>query len=99
MDCLLQSPEFSDTSSGGYRRFLGSIFTYGGISFIVLQRILFLLLILPLLRMSVMCHYRNHPECIRFTSFRLQDPLTAHGSMNHPIKKHFKLRFTNNRKD
>ena len=79
MDCLLRSTEFSDDLSGGYKRFLGPIFTYGGATFIPSgTNFVARFDIVPLFNADNRSIVRNHPECVRYTSFRLQSPLAAH---------------------
>lgn len=90
MKCLIHSPEFDPNGNGPYAGRLGSIYTYGAASFISsgLNFVSWFDLI-PWLNPLNWWTAITHPECIRFTPFRLQTPWTAHGFDNPSYQEAF----------
>ena len=78
MDCILHSPEFHGDSSE-YNKYIGSIFTYGGASFIESGTNFYAAFdFVPLLNPRNVSIMMNKRECVHYTSFRIQSPFAAH---------------------
>ena len=80
-NCLLRCPEFQ--RGGKYEGRIGGIFTFGGASFTT-SGLNFVAWfdITPWVNPGNWVIAITHPECIRFTPFRWQSPLEAHGFDN-----------------
>jgi RHS repeat-associated protein len=83
IDCILTTREFDRSNENGYAKFMGQTFTYGAATFLDLKKgegINFWTPgdPIPLLNPRNYDIMESNPQCIKFTTFRIQHPFDAH---------------------